>query len=101
MWICQTCSSWRAWIHRKRTAKGQVPLRPLNLDEVAEVIEELKALRLPWSNATNTYITETLTKHPTVPVDRTDWMKPLMAHMTRLYNRAVLPPKTNIGTLPL
>lgn len=91
-----TCRKWRAWIpERIAAARERVPLSEDQLDAVTA---SLRALRLPWSNATERYLGETLRSVPCVDASASD-LDELTAYLGRLYHRAVLPPKTNIGML--
>lgn len=100
----RTCRRWRDWIPSSSDAlrplspaRGRVALRD---DQVDQVVEALRRLRLPWSDATDRYVRTHLQRIPCVREDGSD-VGALTDHLGRLYQRAVLPPKTNIGTLGL
>jgi hypothetical protein len=95
----RTCVCWKTWIVMSAHMAPPLVMRPLTREEVTNVINQLKELRLPWSDATETYVNRALTQHPAVPENREDWQEPLLRTLTILYSRAVLSPKTNIGTL--
>ena len=97
----QTCRLWRSWIPSGHLPSPQahVPVRvALRDDQIDHVVEAMRRLRLPWSDATDRYLRTHLQRIPCVHEDGSDF-EALTDHLGRLYQRAVLPPKTNIGTL--
>ena len=63
--VKSTCRAWRVWVTNRWESK--VP-RVMTVDEVYSVIEHLRQLHLPWSNATESYTRNILSTHPGVPV---------------------------------
>lgn len=95
--VAAVCREWRRW-ERESVATGDPPCyRTLVADEIDAVVDALRALRMPWSNTTERYLRGVLVATPCLR-DASD-LPPVIEHLTRLYHRAVLPPKTNIGTL--
>lgn len=93
-----TCRAWQRWIPAKCIPPAA--RAPLTDAQVATVTASLRALRLPWSGATDRFLRETLRTVPCVGVSDAEADLPgLTSYLTCLYQRAVLPPKTNIGTL--
>ena len=97
--LALVCSHWNTWLKRKQGAHRPRSLRPLQPTEVEDVVNQLKRLQLPWSRATEDYVTGVLSHHPSIPEDFPHWKENLCGFLTQLYSRAILPPKTNIGTL--
>ena len=93
------CSTWNTWLKQKQCAHRPMSLRPLQPLEVEDVVNQLKRLQLPWSRATEDYVTGVLSKHPCIPQEFPHWKENLCGFLTQLYSRAILSPKTNIGTL--
>ena len=93
------CSTWNTWLKQKQCAYQSRSLRPLQPTEVEDVVNQLKRLQLPWSRATEDYVTRVLSNHPSVPPEVPHWKENVCGFLTQLYSRAILPPKTNIGTL--
>lgn len=111
--IASVCSEWRKWCIAQHRLDMAVAARPMTDSEVEDVIAHLEALhwghrfgstsyaspgQLPWSNATQRYLRSTLPLVACVCNPDDDILE-IKAHLTALYNRAVLTPKTNIGTL--
>ena len=93
------CSTWNTWLKQKQCAYQSRSLRPLQPTEVEDVVNQLKRLQLPWSRATEDYVTRVLSNHPSIPPEFPHWKENLCGFLTQLHSRAILPPKTNIGTL--
>jgi hypothetical protein len=101
--VGRVCARWRAWVGaavaraEARAAAGG-PRVPLSDDQVDAVTAALRRMRLPWSGATQTYVRDHLRRIPCLRSDGSD-LDGLTEYLGRLYQRAVLAPKTNIGTL--
>jgi hypothetical protein len=98
--IRKVCRSWRKW-EQVEMARDGVAHRPLSVDEAEEVLCRLRLLHMPWSRAIEDHLRRGLTSHPCTPTESPASLDALVDYLTRLYQRAVLPPKTNIGTLGL
>lgn len=102
------CRAWHRWIPERAAApSARVPLTE---DQIAAVTASLRSLRLPWSGATERYLTESLRTVPCLdatPAEAADGtsgtaaeqLDGLTQYLGRLYQRAVVAPKTNIGIL--
>ena len=93
-----TCKTWRLWMRERPDRR---PPRHLRSDEIDTIVDHLKALRLPWTSATEEYTRKALRNTPCFPTDGEDprTLSMLQDYLCRMYQRAVLSPKTNIGTL--
>lgn len=92
------CRSWRAWLPSAAGMDTAAPRVPLTHDQTEAICRSLRNLRLPWSQATEGYLTKHLQREPCVRADGAD-LADLTEYLTRCYRRATLSPKTNIGTL--
>lgn len=71
--------------------------RPLTHDEVERVCDQLRSLHYPWDPATQRYLHGVLTSTPSVRNEED--LKDVTVMLERLYARAFIVPKSNIGTL--
>lgn len=94
----RVCRAWRAWIAAVPPARAAAERRRPSAAEMDEVVGRLRALNLPWSDPTETYLRESLAQIACLAPGGED-LDALVHHLERLYHRAVLVPKTNIGTL--
>jgi hypothetical protein len=90
------CRDWRRWLDEARIA-DEAARTPLTDDQMGVVIGRLRALHLPWSAATDSYVRRHLSSVPCAAADGSD-VDALAEYLARLYHRAVVAPKTNIGT---
>jgi hypothetical protein len=91
------CRVWRRWVDESRLTKPPVTLRTLTVTERTTVVDALTALGMPWSNLTDRYIRDILSTTPSVR--DSDDIPGLILLLQHLYQRAILVPATNIGTL--
>ena len=95
--VRRVCRMWQCWIDEARAVAPDVTLRVLSATEIDDLINALQRLNLPWSTLTDAYVREVLLKTPAI--HSPDELPTLAILITRLYQRAVLAPATNIGTL--
>ena len=96
VYVRTVCCAWRGW-SRQCCADPEIQrARALDPVELDMVINRLRKLRLPWSAGTEAYLRQCLVRCPCMMDGQIDT---LVEYLTRLYQRAVLPPKMNIGTL--
>jgi hypothetical protein len=91
------CRTWRRWVDEAARHDPPVTLRTLTPEEQHGVVNALIGLHLPWSNLTDTYIHSVLSTTPSIRDP--DDIPHLIHLLQHLYQRAVLAPATNIGTL--
>ena len=95
--IRAVCRVWRRWVDESRLLRPPAPLRTLTTPERTTVLEALTGLGMPWSDLTDKYIQGVLSTTPSVHT--ADDIPELIRLLQHLYQRAVLAPATNIGTL--
>lgn len=89
------CKDWyRILTHGDSLERSQ---RTLTEDEIDTVVQDLRAPKLPWSIATEEYLRSVLRSCPSVCCASD--LPRLSQWLLCLYNRGLVSPKTNIGTL--
>jgi hypothetical protein len=93
----QVCHIWRRWIDEARAITPDLVLRVLSTSEIDDIVQSLRHLHLPWCDLTDVYVREVLRHTPSI---QTSEELPVLTNLiTRLYQRGILTPATNIGTL--
>lgn len=94
-------SVWGRWVAAAAPAggdndrlRGRRHMRP---DELELTLERLRGLHLPWSRPTEEYLRRMLSETPCLSPSVS--LETLADYLSRLYHRAVVPPKMNVGTL--
>lgn len=96
------CRTWNRWFPLPRTLNERQRdcKRMLTDPEIDSIVQRMRAMNYPWTEATEEYVRQSLTAFgPLLPLDASEALEDLTQLLERLFGRSFLDPKSNIGTL--